>query len=216
MQTKTFNVTKRGRKYFKATLPGGYPCRILIDVNSENLSLGLQDLLVEDLSVRTKYGSDLIYKLYTDVSNQTTSRICTLTTEINSILVERCRNLGGRWDAESSSWVFSSFLEDEVEELDAKYNSQKVVVELTAKDRIFASQSPIYAAGISIARAFGRDSGATLSNGIALITGEITSGGSVKNWGTVAEEGTIIRLQVPNALIPDIEEEGQWTIQLKE
>lgn len=54
--------------------------------------------------------------------------------------------------------------------------------------------------GRTIARAYGRDTGAKAGDGVIVDAGKIDSAGSAKNWKTVAREGTVIRvLDVPRA-----------------
>ncbi|UKE46243.1 MULTISPECIES: hypothetical protein [Xanthomonas translucens group] len=53
---------------------------------------------------------------------------------------------------------------------------------------------PITVCGRSIARARGRDSGATLSPGVVIVEGGFTSGGSVRNWTTKVKNGHAVVL----------------------
>lgn len=199
---KTFQITKKNRKYFAAKLEGKYPCKILIDADSESLEPGEHTLEVEDISVRSKYGTDLIFKLKGSVEEQQDAGICTLRSDrYNSELTEACRNLGGKWDGEEKVWVFSGMVADEVEALDVRYNSQLVTVELTNEDAVSQWHGPVEFLGFSLARAYGRDSGAKLADGVAVIEGGARSGGSVKNWTTVMSAGSVLRLQIPSALL---------------
>ncbi|WP_067587277.1 hypothetical protein [Endozoicomonas ascidiicola] len=123
MQTKTFSILKKNRKYFSAKL-NGYKCKILIDKNSENLEVGCHNLIVEDKSVRSKYGTDLIFALIGSPDEQQEAGITSLKHPYyNKDLVQRCRDLGGKWDEEQKAWIFTSIVEDKVEQLDAYYNS---------------------------------------------------------------------------------------------
>lgn len=203
---KTFNITKKNRKYFAATLENRYDCKILIDPNSERLELGVQELEVEDISVRTKYGTDLIFKLSAPANAQKSAGICTLKTPMyNAKMVEICHKLGGKWDGTAQSWVFSALVEDKVEELDEKYNSALVALEIKVIETFYEYESAATIAGFTIARAYGRDSGAKIGDGISFIEGKPGSGGSRKNWATVIKEGTVFRMQIPEGCIPDIE-----------
>lgn len=202
---KTFNIIKKCRKYFSATT-GGYPCKILIDSNSESLEPGQQEIEVDDISVRSKYGVDLIFKLSASVSEQKTAGICTLQTPLyNSEMVSECHNLGGKWDSDAKAWVFSGIVADKVELLDDKYNSDLIPVEIKFTDYLWGSKGPAELCGFIIAKATGRDSGAHLGHGISLISGDIDSGGSVKNWGTNINAGSIIRMEIPENCYSDFE-----------
>ena len=203
---KTFNIVKKNRKYFAAVLDNKYNCKILIDANSENLALGQHTLEVEDISVRSQYGTDLIYKLAAAAEEIKNAGICTLQIPFyNAILVDECHKLGGKWDAEEKAWIFSGIVSDKVEELDAKYNSTLIDVEITFNENAYGSKAPVFIAGFKIATATGRDSGAKLAENIALIAGKVVSCGSVKNWGTEIIEGSVIRMQIPADCIEDIE-----------
>ena len=204
-KTETFVIIKKNRKFYAAT-KNGYKCKIIIDDNSKDLELGQQELMVTDESVRTKYGTDLIFKLSCSASKVKEAGICTLKSDsYNEILVRECRKLGGNWDKENSVWVFSALVEDQVELLDEKYNSEKVAVELKFLELVSFYERDAEIAGITIARATGRDSGAELFNGVAVIKGEIRSGGSRKNWATVVEEDTVVRMYMSKLCINDID-----------
>jgi len=201
-----FNILKKNRKYFAAT-KGGYKCKILIDDNSQALELGAVDIDVEDISVRTKYGTDLIFKLTADAETQAAAGICTLQHyTYNKLLVEQCHKLGGKWDAESKAWIFKDFVADKVEELDYLYNSELTNYQIEFEDDYSEHNAPVYLFGVKVAEATGRDSGATLGNDVALIAGRVDSGGSMKNWGTKIKEGTILRLSLPTLLVEELQE----------
>lgn len=200
MIVKNLIITKKNRKYFAAE-DNGYKCKILIDDNSKNLEVGEHELLIEDISVRSKYGTDIIYKLHekhaeADVGSVTTLRHYAY----NQMLVEECRKLNGRWDKESQAWVFSSLLQDKVEELDDVFNSELINIEMTTLSAISIENDALFAFGIPICRARDRDSGAKVCDGVALVAGQISSGGSRKNWCTEVESGTRFRFKVPQKL----------------
>jgi hypothetical protein len=198
---QTFNIIKKNRKYFAAKL-GKYPCKILIDSRSESLTTGEHALEVDDISVRSKYGIDLIFKLKADLAVQAAAGICTLRTKLyNKIMVEECRNLGGKWDKEQGAWIFSGIVSEEVEILDERYNSSLIAVELTAVDDIGQHNEAVSFLGYTLATAYGRDSGAKLADGVALIRGQVGSGGSMKNWRTVVESGTVLRMELPKLVL---------------
>lgn len=201
METKTFNIIKKNRKYFAATV-NGYKCKIMIDDNSQALEVGEHELIVDDISKRTKYGTDLIFKLAAEAQKQQSAGIVTLSHHTyNSKLVAKCRAMGGRWDAETDCWVFSELVEDRVEQLDEIYNSPLIPVEITALSGVDKGKGPVSFCGYTIARAYGRDSGAKLGDGISQISGSIYSGGSVKNWKTCISEGAVFRLYIPEELL---------------
>lgn len=75
-----------------------------------------------------------------------------------------------------------------------------VGVELTATRDIGRIKSPVSFLGYPLAAAKSRGYGATLESDVALIKGRATSGGSYKNWETVIESGTVLRLHIPSKL----------------
>jgi hypothetical protein len=212
MKTLKLNVIKKNRVYFKCTNEQGYEVKLKVTPKSENLSLGEQELLVNDISVRSKYGVDVIYELESEVKDQ---GVVTLKHRYNEWLVASCQNLGGRWDADAKVWVFPKIVEDAVEELDFKYNSNVRTVDLIATKNTYTGKDAVTFAGYPLARAFGRDSGAKVCEDVALLSGKVTSGGSMKNWSTEVREGAVFRLKVSQQLI-DIVKDSDFEVKIIE
>jgi hypothetical protein len=197
MRTLEISLTKKNRKYF-AAMHNGYKVKLLIDDKSESLELNTTlTLVVDDISVRTKYGTDVIFKLHEEIKAE--SEIITLTHRYNKTLVDECKKLAGKF--ENGVWIFPGFVADEVEELDYIYNSKEVIVELTAIEEIYASRDALQVAGYQIAKATGRDSGAKMSADVALISGKVSSGGSMKNWATIIDANSTIKMKLPENLL---------------
>jgi hypothetical protein len=194
---KEFNVLKKNRKYYAALLDG-HKCRIVIDKNSSDLSLGEQLLDVEDISVRSRYGTDLIFKLASSIEEQKEFGVLTLESRYNTYLIEKCRGLGGQWDKNARCWLFSSLIAGEVEELDYVFNSPKITLEVCVNDDfdVHKEKGALCCLGYPVARAIGRDSGAQIESNVGIVKGGFTSSGSRKNWATQAEQGTIFRFEV--------------------
>ena len=207
-----FTLLKKNRKYFAAIVKG-HKAKIIIDSNSEDLPLGEHTLDLEDKSVRTKYGTDLIFELKGSAKEQQDAGICTLTAPYNTLLVEQCRELGGKWDGQASTWVFSGLISDQIEELEALYSEDMTPVQITALEQCEGYQDPVTCAGVVIARASGRDSGAELGHDIAKVSGSINSGGSVKNWKTIVKEGSVFRFMMPKGLI-ELVDTDDWCIEV--
>ena len=75
--------------------------------------------------MRSKYGTDLIFKLYNSVEEQKDAGICSIKHYCyNELLVEECKSLGGKWDAEEKVWVMPGFVEDKVEDLEWLFNDE--------------------------------------------------------------------------------------------
>jgi len=207
------NIIKRNRKYFAAETDSKRKCKLLIDSNSENLELGEHCLAVEDISVRSKYGTDLIYKLSASAEVQAELGIVSLRADYNSQLVKECRKLGGSWDKEQNAWIFPGFVSDQVEELDEIYNSALNTVEITAIEEIREYGKGIEFLGRPLCRAFSRDSGARIDSEVALISGCATSGGSQKNWATILNEDSVLRLQVPSTIL-EIHQDDRFDVKI--
>ena len=120
--------------------------------------------------------------------------------------------MGGRWDSQSKAWVFSAIVEDKVEELDALFNTNIITAEITAKMEIHGGQGAVNFCGYPLAKAFGRDSGAKVCDGVALIKGDIGSGGSQKNWATIVSVGSVFRLQVSATLLKQCSFSDTWDL----
>lgn len=65
MKTIKLNIVKKNRVYFKCINDKGYEVKLKITPDSENLTIGEHILNVRDVSVRTKYGTDIIFELIT-------------------------------------------------------------------------------------------------------------------------------------------------------
>jgi len=212
---RTFNILKKDRKYF-AAMVDGYKCRIVIDEASMALVPGPdQTLEVLDRSVRSRYGTDLIFQLAAVPNGQGAPEICTLRHDrYNTLLVDKCRKLGGRWDATAKAWIFSGLVSREVDDLDDLFNGDQGFYEIEFLADEFAPRGSISILGYPLATAKGRDSGARLEVGVALIEGEFSSGGSYKNWGTTVDCGTIVRLSLPIALVNSQQTKSTRSIKL--
>lgn len=209
MKTLVLNIIKKNRKYFACTL-NGVSVKLIIDDNSKDLLLGEHDLLIEDVSIRTKFGTDIIYKVVGEVKKD---KIVTLQSHcFNEDLVDSCRKLGGKWDAEASVWVFSQIVEKEVDELDRLYNDDIVVVDIEALDDVVSYTSSVTFMGYTIARAFGKTSGAKLGVNIKMLDGNISSGGSAKNWYTKIDKGSRFRIEISKNLLTENEIPKIWKV----
>lgn len=205
-----FNILKKNRKYYAAT-KNGYKCKILIDEKSENLELGLINIDVEDISVRSKYGVDLIFQLTIDADTQKSAGICTIRHyTYNSWLVNDCQKYGGVWCPDEKAWIFKDFVSEEIEELDRIYNSALANYEITFAEDYTAFKGSVYLFGVRVAKGSGRDSGAELSSGIAMIEGKINTGGSQKNWETIIFKNTVLRMSLPTLVVEEIASESSY------
>ena len=119
----------------------------------------------------------------------------------NKEFVAKAHNLAGKYNDRDKSWSFD--IRDEADVLEAcylcygedGYRSNLCDVQISLPEGYFAYQDTINFYGRPIARAFGRDSGAKLFDGIKIVEGGFDSGGSMKNWTTRALKGTVIVLR---------------------
>lgn len=128
----------------------------------------------------------------------------------NEKFVNRARNLRGSW--RGGAWWFDDSIIDYVRELmmecfgttgETPYDECELLVSNFSD---FSGCSPVVLFGRTIARAYGRDSGARLGDDIVLISGNYNSGGSVKNWRTEIRDATFIikNFPVPSLELPSV------------
>ena len=212
MKNINVEVISKGRKYYKCKLNDKYDCKL---ISADELKIGEKyELLADDISVRSKFGTDLIYSCIQKVDKD--AGVLTLKHEkYNGILAVSAKQIGGKLDAEEKVWVFSKLVENEVEILDNLFNDDIVNIEIKSIGRRFGEQEAVYIFGYKICYAWGRDSGAKLADNICMISGKISSGGSSKNWGTIIEDGSVFRLSLSKNLIdrfPEVSE--KWEIKI--
>lgn len=119
----------------------------------------------------------------------------------NSIFVEKARNLAGKWSSLNEVWQFD--IRDEAEVLETCYlcygedgiRNNKCNIQITFIESASASKSALCVLGYPLARAFNRDSGAKVSDGVLIKSGGFDSSGSMKHWTTKAKAGTVIVLR---------------------
>lgn len=116
--------------------------------------------------------------------------------------IERAHRLGGQWDDARGARVFDCRDEDRVRKAcvevygtDGSVPKQLFTIQAKAIEQICVSQRCIYLAGYQIARAWSRDSGARLGDGVILLEGGIRSGGSRVNWVTIVDAESVIELK---------------------
>jgi|GEM_PF-1845020 len=220
-----FAVIKKNRKYFVIEKENGFKCKLLIDKNSENLELGDHQLDLVDVSIKSKYGTDVIYKLSHEAEEQEQAGVCSLKAPFNSILVEKAKALGGRWIQEEQAWIFTSLVEEEVELLDIKYNSDFVEVEITTNREVSdyntsnapadVRQSMVCFCGVPlVVGGTGRDSGAKVADKVAFVAGAPKTGGSRKNWYTYIPENAVIRTTMPRGALEHNDDDSGLTVKI--
>jgi hypothetical protein len=123
-------------------------------------------------------------------------------TPYNAEFVRRIKNAGGRWNGSSKCWTVPASAVDAVREImrdvygrDDVDAGDAVKVRLTFERRASGSYcEPLTIYGHTIAKAYGRDSGAKPGTGVFFVKGKPSSGGSAKNWLSYADEGSVVEI----------------------
>lgn len=127
----------------------------------------------------------------------------------NKEFVARVKALGARWDASGRCWVTDERNLDDVRQVlrdiygqDDRPVVDLVTVEVVVPDGWSESRGPVTIFGRTIATAFGRDTGARVGDGVAVLEGSVSSGGSRNNWTTRIDRGSRIRIyDVPRSAV---------------
>jgi hypothetical protein len=142
----------------------------------------------------------------------------------NPTLPGDAKKLGGKWNPGEKVWTFDIRDENRVEALyrniygewDTENEVTNLVnVKITATDDISKYCSGIFFGGRQLARATGRDSGATLGQGVILLSGIATSGGSINNWQTCINKNSVF--EVKDIPLTQVEKEDLgkvWKIEI--
>jgi hypothetical protein len=139
-------------------------------------------------------------------------------TPYNADFVQKCRNLRGTFKA--GAWWFDNSIIDYVREAmiaffgttgETPYQNCTLLIRDYTEYSPYSSPCILF--GRTIAKAFGRDSGARLGDDVILVSGGINSGGSVKNWRTEIRNATfeMLNFPAPSLELPDVKkaiEEG--------
>lgn len=200
------NLIKKGRKYWKACIENkSFEFKLTINEMTENYKTGdtIPTLYCLDETVTTRYGTDVKYTPVVKDASKEEKFITLKTSEYNQKIVEKCKKLGGAWDANEQAWIFPSFLEEQVEELDYQINSKPIQVKVRFIDGWRKYCGPLYWNGKLLGRAFDRDGGARIEHGVAVLEGDLTSGGSIKNWTTEIIKNSLLTFEMPENLLSD-------------
>ena len=119
--------------------------------------------------------------------------------------IKFARSTGGQFHGDKKAWIFSADAEEAVRDaLQRIYGwtdapMRKVVI--IAPDGNYygdyADRGAFVVAGVVIAQAWGRDSGARAGEGVTFLSGGCDSGGSVKNWQTEIKPNSRISVRLP-------------------
>ena len=96
-----------------------------------------------------------------------------------------------------------------------KLLKDEVLVEAKANQEIFKGRGAITVLGQTVAKASGRDSGAFIPKVVSLMSGNVNSGGSMKNWGTCADDGTTFQFRIPRYIFDkNVNRYSNWDIKI--
>ena len=134
-----------------------------------------------------------------------------IVTPYNREFVNRIKQLGGRWNASDKAWEIDERSIEAVRKVMREVYGQDdrpqelVDVRVTVgKSRLYADRGPVTLFGKIVASAFGRDSGARVGEGVAILSGGVESGGSRNNWKTVVlPESVIMIYDVPKLAVKE-------------
>jgi len=118
----------------------------------------------------------------------------------NPEYVTKIKAAGAKWDAAGKTWVIDARNIEAARGILREVYGQDdqptelVSVRVTALELIDQKHGPVVIMGRIIGEAKSRDSGAKVGDGVCFELGKVTSGGSVKNWYTEVEKGSVIVL----------------------
>ena len=131
-------------------------------------------------------------------------------TPYNTEFVSQIKSkLGTRkYDREKGCWTINTEDLDIVKEIILNVygyteddDTDRVKVKITFNDNYYELKNGICIADRTLARAFHRDSGAKLGDGVTLLEGKIGSCGSRANWETYINDGSVFLTTLPRKFI---------------
>ena len=132
-------------------------------------------------------------------------------TPYNYDFVQGMRSVNrARWNEREKAWVAPEIFIPQIRkimfaaygETDAEPAEDKRTILLRFLQTVYEQNKPVTIYGKTVARAFGRDSGAKVGTDVAFSVGSPTSGGSNKYWMTIIPEGCEVVLHnVPAVML---------------
>lgn len=134
-----------------------------------------------------------------------------LATPYNPDFVDAVKKIGGaKWDGEKKCWTVpeaqlpaARIVMENVYGYSDQTPNETISLKLTFECDVSEIRSDVVMFGKVLAHAYGRDSGARPGDDVAYIRGGAASGGSVKNWHSTVEEGSIVILNNVNRSVFD-------------
>lgn len=139
----------------------------------------------------------------------------------NALYVAGARRLGGTWSPERRIWRFDATDETAVRRLLRRhYGTDGTCAPDTVSVRLTGCASvtlgPITYAGRILARAYDRDGGARLGAGVAILAGDVGSGGSRRYWttDTCGRDATFLLHDVPRRIAERRGRGSRWAVEI--
>ncbi len=140
---------------------------------------------------------------------ETNNGKASLFTPYNPDFVKAVKKIGGAaWDGKEKCWTVpeaqvpaARFIMEEIYGYSDKIPNEPVTVLVTFHDDVWEQREDLVLFGKILAHAYERDSGAKPGEDVAYIQGDITSGGSRKNWLSIVKKGSIAILTNVNRTV---------------
>lgn len=137
-------------------------------------------------------------------------------TPYNAKFVSAIKKIGGaKWDSANKCWTAPEEFVDAVREIMMEIygytdisENESVTLKVVFNEEAKEDRKDVVLFGKILSHATGRDSGARVGDDIAMIKGNIRSGGSAKNWVSVVEEGSTFIIKNVNKNIFKKEKDG--------
>ena len=152
-----------------------------------------------------------------EVAIETVGNEVQVTAPYNIDFVREARNLGGKWKSFEKLWIFPVAQKDRISNVcmrifgcDGETEPATCTIRITAHYRGTTSddRTPLLFCGRQVAYGFARDSGARLSDGVVLLEGNVSTGGSRKWWCVNVDGGSVFELsEFPVSLLSKAKEE---------
>lgn len=122
-------------------------------------------------------------------------------TPYNADFVKAVKRINGVWSSSNRAWVVDPVMKEQLKKLLVEHygetgEEQKRTYKIVATRTHEEHTAPVTAGGLVIASAMGRDTGAKVGEGVYMLEGDIDSTGSVKNWYTWVEEGSVFQVEM--------------------
>lgn len=153
-----------------------------------------------------------------------------LYTPYNADFVKAIKALGGaRWNASKKCWTISEDMLTQAREImmdvygyTDEEQGETITVKVTFSEDVYEECDSVVILGKTVARAYGRDTGAKPGEDALLQEGTLASGGSRANWRSIVRAGSVVTLynvskalydakkdSLPDGVTVEVVEEGK-------